>query len=239
MSSSTTKSTGKAAAHPTIADYGLVRGSFHYSYDEDFAFLSPFVGPGSHGWQEYEVLLPYQKNFAGDYGDLSPRNSECINYYIVSAPARAYITSHVKLVRDGTNRDSPRVTGMRYRDMVVDNYESAGGDMRTLRWMATKDVLHDPTRDLVKRAFERAGKDLLEAGSVEVYPGDQHYAGAADLNPFTKGHIRLLSENGQLTGGAFVKKFVYISEGVRAEDYKDGELQWGSPVVHIVTELGR
>jgi len=75
-------------------------------------------------------------------------------------------------------RGNKRLTTMRYRDMIADNYISAfpptrgpgqQQHLRTLRWLAISRILNPSARRTFVDVFRRAGKDILTRGRVEVF----------------------------------------------------------------------
>ncbi|KAI0133931.1 hypothetical protein BJ170DRAFT_729218 [Xylariales sp. AK1849] len=57
---------------------------------------------------------------------------------------------------------------MRYRDMIVDNYQAAGGNLKTLQYLGTMSVLNELARDWITKEFEEQGKNPMIAGQVEM-----------------------------------------------------------------------
>ncbi|KAI8950784.1 hypothetical protein F4801DRAFT_547572 [Xylaria longipes] len=133
---------------------------------------------------------------------------------------------------------------MRYRDMVADNCVSAcsPASMAKLRWLGVANILHEGSRSTFTKVFRLAGRDILSRGEVEVRPD-------VDLNdnptlrsllledPFTRGVLALLHHRAEELGHAFVRRFVFISEGYEGREH--GEPSSLELRLNLVVELAR
>jgi hypothetical protein len=206
----------------TIADYNLVR-----KIDKFMARKIPFVEP----YIESSDKSKFNDSWVG-YSISNPDQELC--YYSVSIPLKAYVTYSVFLTSDD-EVGSERITRMRYRDMMADNYLDAGGDLTTLRYIATKDILNISTRELIMQCFKQAGKNVAQAETVEFLPKDAAFDNTLMGNPFTRGIQGLLRQYEKEMGNAKIKRFIFISEGMRPDE----EVSLSSPALHIVVELCR
>ncbi|KAI0911736.1 hypothetical protein F4823DRAFT_271277 [Ustulina deusta] len=98
----------------------------------------------------------------------------------------SYVTTFVELTL-GDEMSAERRTSMRYRDMMVDNYLAAGGDLKTWRCIGTNGISNEPTSFLIEECFLERGGDFTQPGSVEFLPNDEEFASVTLGNPFTRG----------------------------------------------------
>ncbi|KAI0868363.1 hypothetical protein GGS24DRAFT_217713 [Hypoxylon argillaceum] len=210
------------ALRQTISDFNLVRDIDKYATRE-VDFIEPYIEAISKGTS--------RASWAG-YSVSDPDRELC--YYIVSTSLKAYVTEAVFLT-EGDEIDAERITLMRYRDMIVDNYLAAGGDLSTLRYIATKGIVNITTRGAFMLCFIKAGTDFTRAGTVEFLPTDAGFDSAIMSNPFTRGIQALLRQYEKEMGGAKIKKFIFISMGLSPT----GAMTVNSPVLHLVVEVCR
>ncbi|KAI1754478.1 hypothetical protein F4782DRAFT_32812 [Xylaria castorea] len=140
---------------------------------------------------------------------------------------------------------SRRITAMRYRDMIADNCISAcpPTTMASLRWLGVANILHEGSRSTFAQIFRLADRDILSRGEVELCP-DVDLKDNPKLrdillkDPFTRGVLALLHYHTGELGHAFVRRFVFISEGYEGRQHS-GE---PSPIelrLNLVVELAR
>ncbi|KAI1433234.1 hypothetical protein GGR50DRAFT_519166 [Xylaria sp. CBS 124048] len=128
-----------------------------------------------------------------------------------------------------SNIGDERITPMRYRDIMVDNYLAAGGDLKTWRYIGVKGIINAPTITLIEQTFKQTGGDMFEAGSAEFLPSVDGFLKTAHSSPFTRGVLRLLEEYKEETGHAKIKRFVFTSTGCGGTNAE----------LHIMIELCR
>ncbi|KAI1132624.1 hypothetical protein F5Y10DRAFT_197673 [Nemania abortiva] len=215
----TDKGTDKGTvSRRTVSDYNLVRKpAIDQLMNWDVGFMELYLGPAggapfSGSWKYYTVT--------------NSRGNE-LNLYAVSTVFQAYVTDIVFLTFSD-KIGSERYTDMRYRDMMVDNYLAAGGDLKTWRYIGARRVVNEPTVRLAKKCFERAGPEFVRDGAtLEFRPGDAEFETIVMGNPFTRGLLALLREYEKEMGNAKIKRFTFIS----LDPYDNS--------IHLVIELYR
>ncbi|KAH9997172.1 hypothetical protein F4779DRAFT_622955 [Xylariaceae sp. FL0662B] len=205
----------------TVEDYGLVRRSAAYAVEpSNFSFILPYLGsPVRVAWEANEIT------------DLTT----LINRYGVSVARNAYVTFNVRTTED-VESGGKRLTDMLYKDMIIDNYRAARGDPKTLRFLGVYCVINEGARKCIERAFDRAGKDIGIRGQIEITLGTESYEDCVKNNVFVGGIRSLLLQRPEEIGGAFIKRFVMITEGWEDDS---GMASFIRPVVHMVAELAR
>lgn len=204
----------------TIEDYGLHRVPAANYSNVWASFIDLDFDPSASDWKSYQILLPRENSSgAKDWKELTS--------YAVSLSQQAYVTFYASLAV-GEDIGAPRLTQMRYHEMAADNIRAAGGDdaLKTVRWLCFWSIINAYAGDAIQEVFRRAGKDIADPGVVEVTPADgPGFAACFEANPFTRGVHSFLRHYAGDTGGAFIKRFIFISEG--------------DPELHMITELGR
>ncbi|KAI3327936.1 hypothetical protein HD806DRAFT_343344 [Xylariaceae sp. AK1471] len=217
-----TKNTGPTQ-RKTIQSYGLTR-EVSTLEPGDVAFMKRYTDPnGDPGY--FESWAPYKVSDSIDG----------LNWYAISNSLNAYVTLAIQLT-SGEEIGDPRLTPMRYRDMMVDNILAAGGDLKTLRYIGTHGIINATTRDAARDAFREADRDLANPGSVEILSDYEGFAEATMCNPFTRGIQHILWEYKTSMGDARIKRFIFISEGLKSGEYTMTDFK---PTLHLVTELWR
>ncbi|KAI0446661.1 hypothetical protein F4803DRAFT_559334 [Xylaria telfairii] len=225
------------SSHHTIEDFSLIRESTAWE-PKDTSFIDPYLvyaslnesssprssPPSLPEWGSYKITLPQ--------GSRSPK---LLNGYAVSPSHHAYVTFCVQLL---TSTDE-RLTDMRYRDMIADNYASVS-PLAKLRWLGVANILHKGSRANFTNIFRLAGRNIRARGEVEVHPAvdlsdTPELRGLLLNDPFTRGVFALLHSRAKELGHAFVRRFVFISEGYEGSgDPSPLELR-----LNLVVELAR
>ncbi|RYP06722.1 hypothetical protein DL764_002974 [Monosporascus ibericus] len=224
----------------TVKDYGLRREPFPLD-PNDISYMEPYLSPGPYDWQSYMILLPQrdEETTEREQDEDDEEEDPGLNWYVISLSHEAYSTMYVKL----TNSDqigAQRLAEMLYRDMIIDNVGAAGADMRPIRFLGTWSIQNRPARTAITEVFQRAGRDLLARGVVEVTPEDGPvFLECVQNNPLARGQQAILERHPQETGGAFVERFVFVSEGYDAPLGGSTENPPYEPRLHMVTELGQ
>ncbi|TGJ83419.1 hypothetical protein E0Z10_g5341 [Xylaria hypoxylon] len=240
----------------TVQDFDLVREPTVWE-TKDTAFIDPYLmlttlnnssryssSPATTStpeWGTFKISLPRLTSSGVS------RSPKLLNGYAVSPSHHAYVTFCVQL----TTTDATRLTPMRYRDMIVDNYVSAFPSTSTpiskLRWLGIANILNEDSRATFTQIFHLAGCDILSRGHTEIFP-EIDLNGTSPSNkelrtlllndPFTRGVLALLHHHAQDLNHAFVKRFIFISDGWEANEYSTGP----SPLelrLNLVVELAR
>ncbi|KAI1201048.1 hypothetical protein F5X97DRAFT_339513 [Nemania serpens] len=170
-----------------------------------------------------------------------------LNVYAVSPSHCAYVTSFVQL----TAPSAKRLTKMRYSDMIADNMASAATSASTstssplskLRWLCLTN--NSRSRLSFKHMFDHAEKDILARGSVEIRPvynkdeTDRWLLDYLFYEDLTRGVFVLLHDHARALGGAYAKRFIFISEGYEGRDEYSGPIPPPDLRLHLVVELAR
>ncbi|KAI1100420.1 hypothetical protein F4804DRAFT_319042 [Jackrogersella minutella] len=96
-------------------------------------------------WNEYEIRLGQRR----------------ISEYTVSVPNNAYLCSSINTRR----LPQPR---MKHRDMIVDNWISAGGDLANLAKIAVSFITNPAAYDCIQEAFAVRGQEFPNEGWVTI-----------------------------------------------------------------------
>ena len=213
----------------TVEYYGLYRITGASDLD-DLNFILPYLGPGPYNWQEYSVWRP-------GHGKWKIQEATQLNLYAVSATHHAHVTQYVKLTA-GDQPGAPRISDMRYGDMLADNLRAAGIPLSSIQFLGTALIANKPARTAAAEAFERAGKNILSRGVVEIWAEDaQEYRLFIARNPLARSQHDMVRKHGG--GGAAtlsVRRFVLISEGYDGPP-NSAEVPYYEPRMHMVTEL--
>ncbi|KAI0002722.1 hypothetical protein F4779DRAFT_622167 [Xylariaceae sp. FL0662B] len=81
-------------------------------------------------------------------------------HYSVCPQDRGYYTSLIDL--EGIDNT------MKYRDMVIDNYRKAGGDLRTLNRLGISDISNASAKECIYEAFRANNKPINETQLQEL-----------------------------------------------------------------------
>ncbi|TRX89385.1 hypothetical protein FHL15_009683 [Xylaria flabelliformis] len=213
--------TPATASRRTIQDYGLARYDL-YVNPADLAFIEPYANPTGS-------LNPAWVGFS-----IEDKRNTIGSFCAVSTSLNAYVTTAVFLTLS-ENIGANRLTPMRLREMIVDTYLAAGGNLNTLRFLGTKSIINIVTRNQIERLFQRAGKDFTRPGSIELLPEHKEFASDVLGNPFTRCIRSLLRHHEIETGFAKMKRFTFLSKGLLPDDRVDDD----RPELSLVIELCR
>ncbi|KAI0804988.1 hypothetical protein GGR55DRAFT_681611 [Xylaria sp. FL0064] len=195
---------------PMVSQYGLIR-SIGPTFRFDTEFMEPYVG--NIEWDGFRV-------YKGD---------DTYSSYSVSPRLNAYVIISVDLTV-GDDLGARRLTEMRLRDMMVDNYLDADGDLRTWRYIGVNDITNDAARLTIENSFSNHGVDTRVPGSIQLVPDDSDFPSVAAQNPFLRCIRGLLRQYEIEMGMARIKRVIFISAG-----FKDAL----DPDFHLVVELCR
>jgi hypothetical protein len=237
-----------ATTRKTVEDFGLVRESTVWE-PKDTTFIDPYLilasiksnpfpsSASAPEWRSFKITQPCPGG--------SPR---LLNGYAVSPSHHAYVTFCVQLTATDAARDPVRLTEMRYRDMIVENYISASMSLPTsiskLRWLGVANIVSKPSRSTFHQLFHLAERGILLRGSVGIEPSSLHgeigkqMHGILLNDPFARGVLALLHHCAQHIGYAFVKRFICLSEGYEGHQFSG----YPSPLelrLSLVVELAR
>ncbi|KAI2642154.1 hypothetical protein GGS21DRAFT_487011 [Xylaria nigripes] len=209
----------------TVAQYGLTRKADRSFDDTLVDFMDPYVDASEEArksWRSFRICDPY--------GEIV----EELDTYAVSPRLRAYVTLSVFLSM-GTGTNAKRLSPMRHREMMVDNYRAAGGDLKTWRYIGVMEIVNEETVAVIAEAFKNAGSHVNHAGSVECEPKSEFYLQVIHRSPFTQGVLNLLRDYKEEMGHAKIKKVIFITVGLQLMD----TFFHTRPEVHMVIELCR
>ncbi|KAI0122091.1 hypothetical protein F4814DRAFT_446034 [Daldinia grandis] len=113
-----------------------------------------------------------------------------VTSYSISIPNRAYVTHSVTM----GNMQEPR---MKHRDMIVDNYKAAGGDLATLKRIGVCIVTN------------LSAYDCIEAAE----PNNPGWPELVNGNPFLEGQLKMLREYSKEFNSARIKKVTVSANG--------------------------
>ncbi|KAI1745649.1 hypothetical protein F4680DRAFT_465548 [Xylaria scruposa] len=219
MTKTSDMSNGPAmTSHRTIQDYGLERSYFPVDR-RNMEFMEPYANPTGSIDPDWDGI-----------GVESEINSSCA----VSTSLNAYVTLSIFLTAT-ENIGAYRFTPMRMREIIVDNYLAAGGNLKTLRFVGTKDIINITTHNQIERLFQRAGKDFNRPGLVELLPEHKEFTSDVLGNPFTRSIRSLLRHHEIEMGFAKMKRFIFLSKGLQPSDLAHED----RPELNLVIELCR
>ncbi|KAI1659374.1 hypothetical protein F4813DRAFT_387486 [Daldinia decipiens] len=128
--------------------------------------------------------------------------------YSVSLPNFAYVTHSVNM----SIMPPPR---MKHRDMIVDNYKAAGGDLATFQRICVGFITNSSAYNCVESAFAARGLQFPDRESLHGPSGtlrrssEPNSTGWAELvhgNPFLEGQQKMLREYSREFNNARIKK---------------------------------
>ncbi|KAI0848820.1 hypothetical protein F5Y00DRAFT_262292 [Daldinia vernicosa] len=141
-----------------------------------------------------------------------------VAWYSVSIPNFAYIVHAV-------NMDILPEPRMKHRDMIVDNYKAAGGDLATLQRIGVTYINHAEAYDCIEAAFISRSLGFPDMG---------YSIGWDELvvdNPFLEGQISMLKEYSEEFNNARIGRVTIAAHGLYVSR--------NTHLVHMVTHLTR
>lgn len=195
-----------------IENYGLFRESCNLPVS--LVFINAWVSDGR--WKGFNIMDP-----------------ECLvlpilKYYVnITHKSIAVVMAYTRFQEE---EESVRRTEMPLRDILVDCYVHAGGDIQTLTFLGIKEIENNPTRTCIEEEFRRQGKNVSRPGQVEIVPTMDSWEDHYRHNPFVRSSIKLANELDD-EAGIEVHKVTFIS----ASSDTDEQM---IPVMHMVTEYG-
>lgn len=203
----------------TVASYGLDRTGNELPAGY-LTFMEPFIGRiDGRDWKSGGIK---ESGAGGDE----------LAWYATSGALGVHITFQVNLTA-GERPRSTRFTQMRHREMVLDNCRYHLENLKSLRFLAWRGIVHTPTRSQIELTFIARSMTFERPGYVEISSGTQQFAEIIAGNPFTRGTERMLKENAEEMGNAKIARVILISEGLRGRKKADGD----NPLLHLVIEL--
>jgi hypothetical protein len=126
-----------------------------------------------------------------------------------------------------------RLTDMKYRDMMIDNYKFSTQSTDLKKWttIGAENIINDDVINAIKNGFTAQKKqEVYDAGGTTTFtPGGAGWTEINANNVFTIGQDQMLKENAALFGNAKVGSIV-------ASTTKN---QYGALLVNMVTNLVR
>ncbi|KAI0836839.1 hypothetical protein F5Y06DRAFT_298071 [Hypoxylon sp. FL0890] len=123
-----------------------------------------------------------------------------IGEYTVSVTNHAYIVNAI----DTLSLSQPR---MKHRDILVDNYKAAGGDLATLQKIGVSFITNPSAYDCVEQAFAVRLQPFPDTGCCVI--DERNSPGWLELvtqNPFLDGQQKMLHEYRSEFNGAIIGK---------------------------------
>ncbi|KAH9908971.1 hypothetical protein F4778DRAFT_793050 [Xylariomycetidae sp. FL2044] len=220
-------SSSTADNRPRVEDFGIRRKPFLCEPSPDsheFEYMDSFIGEEVE-WR-YFILE-------------KPDTDEQLCTYAMAIEKNTYITEFVNLLESFYDPESPRRTEMKYRDMVIDNYIGAGGDLSQLEYLAADNIVNPLAREAIEMAFQHRIKNPHEAQSEDYYPHQLGFGRCLREDPFVAGVQKILDKYPAQLGHATIKKFTLVSEGDGEGDGEDDVKGKDEPKYHIVVQLTR
>ncbi|KAI0106353.1 hypothetical protein F4776DRAFT_675424 [Hypoxylon sp. NC0597] len=165
----------------SIIEYNLTRSPSQY--ESPWPWLELFID-----WTEAELKdRQYWKDF-----DITWRGRK-ISEYTVSVANRTYIISAI-------NTQEIPPPRMKHRDIIVDNYRAAGGDLATLQKIGISFITNPAAFKCIEDAFATRGESFPNIGwrVIELYVGISLHIQSSEHN--SPGWLELTTENPFLTG---------------------------------------
>ncbi|KAI1322852.1 hypothetical protein F5Y16DRAFT_415455 [Xylariaceae sp. FL0255] len=195
--------TNQTGQRKTVEDYFLVRSVYHQPRTMAQVFQN-IIDPNSQpDWHAFVIRHPPVA--PGLLGDI-------VCQYAINPIHHAYVTFNIRLTYD-EDHGSTRVTDMRHRDMIVDNFLAAGGDLKKLKWIGAHNVINTPARTAISNVFHELNADIGIPGHVVLDASHPLFGELTEYNACTQGIVRLCAEYSEETGRAQVKRFIFITQG--------------------------
>jgi hypothetical protein len=213
-------------SRPRCEEYGLKREEVEYDPFSCPDFLEEFVGETE--WKSWAITR------IDDGSGKTPYSDKKINTYATSVERGAYITYSIDTTQ-GDTQGAPRITDMKHRDLIIDNWLSAGGNLHDLTFVGTSIIINKFGVLAAKHAFLVEGLDFVHGGQVEMYPDDELYNGCVMSNPFVAGQGRLAKSLGRR-----IKRFIFITlPDYYTEDETFDPFGDDEPICHLVMEMAK
>ncbi|KAJ2995363.1 hypothetical protein NUW58_g1287 [Xylaria curta] len=224
----------ETALHQAFVDHGLIRVIIKFN-PRDVKFINQYISltgdTNPSEWISYSVENQI-KRWDPDSG-----MDESLTVCAIAPAFNTYVTALAfTTLEEGIG--AKRLTPMRLRDMMVSNYITAGGDLKTWRWIGTAAIINEVTRAHAMECFREAGKDLKQNGSVQLLHSDIRFAEHILSNPFTRGIQNLLREYRKETADARIKRIIFIADGIPV-DWEKTTWTGYMPRLYLVVELFR
>ncbi|KAI0203185.1 hypothetical protein F4808DRAFT_55001 [Astrocystis sublimbata] len=173
---------------------------------DSLKYIYPYANPA-------KTIDPAWKGFSVEHERI-PISS----YGAVSTSLKVYVVHAVSLTLS-EDEGADRLTPMRLREIIIDNYLAAGGDMRTWRFCGVSNIVNTVTRAQAKQLFTQLGLDFNKPSTAQVWHGTKAFPSAILGNPFTRCVLSLIRNHKWTTGQAKIKRIVFISGGLQPVDY--------------------
>ncbi|OTA99965.1 hypothetical protein M426DRAFT_27018 [Hypoxylon sp. CI-4A] len=163
---------------------------------------------GADDWSHYKITTGLQ----------------AISKYSVSISTGAYFVGNINLSRE--SRPAPV---MKHRDMMVDNFKAAGGDLATLRKIGIGFIINEPAFNCIARAFAARKEPFPDAKCTAInlvqylfpcqislinsVPGSTGWLELVTDNPFINGQQKMLREYASEFNGARIKSITAVANG--------------------------
>ncbi|KAI1646927.1 uncharacterized protein F4817DRAFT_316328 [Daldinia loculata] len=137
-----------------------------------------------------------------------------VTSYSVSLPNFAYVVHSVAM----SNMPRPR---MKHRDVIVDNYRAAGGNLATFQRIGVSFINNTSAYDCIEAAFAARGLQFPDMGSMVINlplygpsgvlrrssePNSTGWSKLFNGNPFLEGQQKMLREYSREFNNARIKK---------------------------------
>lgn len=147
-------------------------------------------------WRKYEVY---------------DQDKKLISSYLISPEDGAYVN---KYIHTGNTPEVPN-TMMSARDMMADNIVKSHGDLASLRFIGTDDIVEKSTGPAVEAAFKKIGKDFkADKNTVVFTPGGPGWAEFSN-NPIVQGQMKFMDDRAAALGNARIESFTVITVVLR------------------------
>ncbi|KAI1117313.1 hypothetical protein F5Y14DRAFT_379413 [Nemania sp. NC0429] len=242
-----------------VQAFGLAREPA-FLEPEDTAFIDSYIVladfdnpsiPRTPEWRSFEISLPCSA--------IPPTALKAAGTYASSLTSLGPILLNRDMIVDNYNYTMSTSTS---------TSTPTCSPMSKLRWLGVANILNLSSRSTFAQIFRAAGKDILTRGSVKVRPPvNFHLHRNIDIDvdgaharhhhhhhhhhhqllhfllhdPFACGVLALLRERAGEMGGAFVRRFIFVSEGYE-EGGHHAHSKPPSPLelrLNLVVELAR
>lgn len=149
--------------------------------------------------------------------EINPKGKRGTVYSQYSVSKDTYLVYYIK---------TQDIEGMKARDILIDSFLEANGgdDTDDLTYIGYDNIVHDQTKESIKKAWEKVKFDGLlnrfkkfeEGGDFTISPGKDGWEELIKDNPFVQGAQSMVSEDEYkevLKGADIDKVRVYINPG--------------------------